>query len=437
VSSRLRLADAVVRSPILWGAAASAGFFGLVHSGLLGDHFFQRYCAGHQVNYVETILFWMGAAILAIKAIDLAAQRAVFDSPAFGAHATGGRSPTDSAGLLAQLTRVHARRPDHYLVRRLRDGLEFIRRRETVENLDDHLKHLSDLDADRAHAGYALLRLIVWAIPILGFLGTVIGITMAIASLKPTALEESMLDVTAGLGVAFDTTALALALSILLMFAQYYIERFENALLGDVDRRVEAELVGRFGTGTASPAGDAGWMRHVAQSLVESMENLVRRQADVWRTSLEASQQRWDRAAEGAGCRLQAALSAALAESLQSHAQRLAAAEESSAEKSRRQWAELQKTLAAHIGSLAGLQQALVEKAEILNRAVAGTEYVAQLEETLNRNLAALAGAKNFEETVLSLAAAIQLLSSRVGGAPAATPAVQLIEPARRIHKAA
>jgi len=40
------------------------------------------------------------------------------------------------------------------------------------------LKYLSDLDAAHAQAGYGLFRVIVWAIPITGFLGTVIGITM-------------------------------------------------------------------------------------------------------------------------------------------------------------------------------------------------------------------------------------------------------------------
>ena len=55
------------------------------------------------------------------------------------------------------------------------------------------------------------MRLIVWAIPILGFLGTVIGITMALNAIDPKAVEESMMQVTTGLGVKFDTTALALA----------------------------------------------------------------------------------------------------------------------------------------------------------------------------------------------------------------------------------
>ncbi|MEI2659369.1 MAG: MotA/TolQ/ExbB proton channel family protein [Bifidobacterium adolescentis] len=52
-----------------------------------------------------------------------------------------------------------------------------------------------------------LIRTITWAVPILGFLGTVIGITMAIANITPDQLESSLGEVTAGLAVAFDTTA--------------------------------------------------------------------------------------------------------------------------------------------------------------------------------------------------------------------------------------
>jgi hypothetical protein len=51
----------------------------------------------------------------------------------------------------------------------------------------------------------------------------------------------------------------------------------------------------------------------------------------------------------------------------------------------------------------------------VLTRVVEATGQVARLEETLNRNLAALSGSQNFEETLMSLAAAIQLLSARLG----------------------
>jgi hypothetical protein len=59
------------------------------------------------------------------------------------------------------------------------------------------------LDALQMNAAYATLRIMIWAIPILGFLGTVIGITMAISSLKPEAFatEAGIETLTASLGV--------------------------------------------------------------------------------------------------------------------------------------------------------------------------------------------------------------------------------------------
>jgi hypothetical protein len=66
---------------------------------------------------------------------------------------------------------------------------------------------------------------------------------------------------------------------------------------------------------------------------------------------------------------------------------------------------------------------------------VDATGQVTRLEDTLNRNLAALGGSQNFEETVQSLAAVIHLLNARLGqsGAPATT----LRPPARNVGQAA
>jgi hypothetical protein len=49
-------------------------------------------------------------------------------------------------------------------------------------------------------------------------------------------------------------------------------------------------------------------------------------------------------------------------------------------------------------------------------RVVEATGDVLKLETALNQNLKSLAGAKNFEDTVMSLAAAIHLLNMRLGG---------------------
>jgi hypothetical protein len=438
VSQLNRFSKALVKSPILWGAAASVGFFAMVDRGMLGPKFFPRYCAGHPVEYVETILFFVGLAALAVKALEVSAQRMALGKPLLGPIPRDGQSPSDCPALLARLASLPRSWQGHYLVRRLRSGLEYVGRRDSAESLDEQLKHLADLDADRVHGSYGLLRLIVWAIPILGFLGTVIGITMAIASLRVDALEESMVEVTAGLGVAFDTTALALALSIILMFTQHYVDRAEGSLLAEVDRRVDAELSGRFAAVSSAPDGQMAAFRRMTETMVRSLDDLMRRQAEQWRASVEAAGQRWTQTADAVGRQLQASLAGALAESLKAHARQVASAEEAAAEKNRRHWGEVQRTLSRAAETLAATQVALVDKAEVLGRAVEGTAYVAKLEETLNHNLAALAGAKNFEDTVMSLAAVIHLLNTRLAGSPAApaTPGIQL-DSHRRTGRAA
>ena len=84
------------------------------------------------------------------------------------------------------------------------------------------------------------------------------------------------------------------------------------------------------------------------------------------------------------------------------------------------------------------LQRAVIQKAEVLSRAAAATEQVVQLERALNENLAALAGAKNFEKTVMSLAATIHLLNVRLSDLPAEVCNVQLeLDPGNEAGQAA
>ena len=75
-------------------------------------------------------------------------------------------------------------------------------------------------------------------------------------------------------------------------------------------------------------------------------------------------------------------------------------------------------------------QQEMGRQGELMTQAIRATGDVMQLERALNNNLSALAGAKNFEETVMSLAAAIHLLNSRLGRAD--TPHVELASPRSR-----
>ena len=92
-------------------------------------------------------------------------------------------------------------------------------------------------------SSYAAPKFIIWAIPVLGFVGTVLGISngvQAFSSLIQNAsdlegLRESLKGVTYGLGQAFETTMIALCMSLLLMLIMSWLQRSEDRLLAAID----------------------------------------------------------------------------------------------------------------------------------------------------------------------------------------------------------
>jgi cell division septum initiation protein DivIVA len=332
----------------------------------------------------------------------------------------------DCDALLKRLDGLPRQRQNDYLVRRLREALQHVQHCGSSATLDEHLKYLADLEAGRLYSSFALVRVIIWAIPILGFLGTVIGITLAIANLTPNAVEDSLPQVVQGLSVAFSTTTQALTLSIVLMFAQYYTNQKESALLDQVDHRAAVELDGRFEQIPAGPDGQLVAVRRMAETMVQGSERLVQRQSELWQKSMGAASARWTQMANTAGEQLQRSLSGALAESLKAHARLLADAQQSTAQQNHRHWQQVQQTQVQNAQAMASLQTAMARQTEMLGRAVEATGEVSKLEVALNRNLATLAGAKHFEQTVMSLAAVINLLGTRLAEGPIEASAVRL-----------
>lgn len=390
-----RLFQAIAKSPLLWGILAAAGFYALIHGGPLDFEVLKRYFTHHPVEYLETVMFSIGLAALIIKALEIVAQKAGLGDSLLAAVPRSVQPAEECNALLARLDRLPARRQSEYYVARLRAALEHIRYRGSAESLDDELKYLADLDAARLQAGYGLFRVIVWAIPIMGFLGTVIGITMMLTGAAEIASgpdQSSMFKIFEGLGLKFDTTALALTLSMLLMFVHFGVERAENALLEQVDRQSQSDLYGRFAVIPSGGDGQLVAAGRMAEMMQQATETLVRRQAELWQAAVDAAAQRWAQMAAAAGGEVRDAMSAAAGE--------------------------------------------LAQRAAVLQRAVEAAAEVGRLEDALNHNLAALAGAKHFEQTVLSLAAAVNMLSARLAETPNIAAQIKL-EPMRRTAHAA
>ncbi len=116
-----------------------------------------------------------------------------------------------------------------------------------------------------SESSYTLPRVLVWAIPLLGFIGTVVGISQAVdgfsrflqAAQEVDQIKEGIGTVTTGLAVAFDTTLLALVLSVLVMIPLVMVERQESQLLLNIDSYLNDLVLGRI-IPTPIPTSDPG-----------------------------------------------------------------------------------------------------------------------------------------------------------------------------------
>jgi biopolymer transport protein ExbB/TolQ len=407
------------RAAFLFGLPVAVGILGLFQVGPLRHSSAHRYVS-HPVEAVEVVMFCVALGALAAKLWSVRIERRALRTPLVPPWDGTAIPPGEAETLRTALRATPPALEATLLVKRIRGILDFLCCRGSADGLDDHVRGLADNDALALEGSYALTRFITWAIPILGFLGTVLGITGAISGVTPEVLEHSISTVTDGLALAFDATALALALTMLLMFLSFLVERAEQAVLDSVDRYADTELAHRFERATADGGVFAAAVRRNTDVLAQSVEQLVRRQADIWAVAAAAADARRLEAEQKQEARLMTALEAALEKTLEAHGRRLGELEKKSIERSAG-LADQLAGLAATIREAAAEQQAaLAQVAEAVTRQLETLEQMQRAEgelrkmqETLDRNLTTLAATGTLEEAVHSLTAAIHLLTAR------------------------
>lgn len=235
----------------------------------------QRYMFGHPINRISGLLFFVGVAAVALAAWDVWRQRRSAGMIQQKLLARTGVDASSEAGgqereaevrlareLQKKLAGISAGCRSHYLFQRIQSVLEVVERDGATPALHARLAQLADDDLDRQSQRFAFPRILVWAIPLLGFLGTVLGISAAMGQLNVGAesdLQQMMGGLQSNLNVAFDTTAQALVLSIVLMFGVFAIERNESQLQYEVTHRCESVICSWFelsSDGEAAPKAD-------------------------------------------------------------------------------------------------------------------------------------------------------------------------------------
>jgi biopolymer transport protein ExbB/TolQ len=116
-------------------------------------------------------------------------------------------------------------------------------------------------------------------IPLTGFVGTVLGIGNAVRSFTDVLggsqgteeLVQALGGVTAGLGTAFDTTFLALVLSVPFLIFLTVVEQRETRLLQSVDTAISENLISRLdqGQGESAPVTEASFREGIEEAVEE------------------------------------------------------------------------------------------------------------------------------------------------------------------------
>lgn len=112
----------------------------------------------------------------------------------------------------------------------------------SIQDAAGAVNERSQAAADELDSDLSLVRYITWAIPSVGFIGTVRGIGDALAQ-ADKALQGDLAGVTNSLGLAFNSTLVALLLSIILMFFMHLLQSRQEHLIQDFQEYCRIKIV--------------------------------------------------------------------------------------------------------------------------------------------------------------------------------------------------
>jgi flagellar motor component MotA len=231
------------------------------------------------VNYAETFLFVWGMTILYMKWKKNQHQERATLLELFPVR-IGTEIHRDNVGeFIDNIYKTPLSLRDSLFVNRIRKALELFESRTNNGEVSAFLSTQSDIDANRSSGSYSLLKVFLWAIPILGFIGTVQGLSVAVASLamgdtsNPEALKASIDSLTGGLAVAFDTTLLGLILSMFMSFPMAAVQKKEDEALTLIDSICTEKLLPKLND-SRDVAGDL--LIEQANSIPDLVASLAR-----------------------------------------------------------------------------------------------------------------------------------------------------------------
>jgi biopolymer transport protein ExbB/TolQ len=190
------------------------------------------------------LMIW-ALAILTFKGIASYRQRQQLDNDLLQLPPTLPIGPEDTRSILERLDSFSFVTNSYLLVRALKVGIQRFGVTSNIQDSATAVKNLCESEMERQESELSIIRYIAWAIPSVGFIGTVRGIGAALAQAN-RAVEGDITGVTQNLGVAFNSTFIALIISIVLMFFIHQLQLAQERLVLDTESYCNENLIARL-----------------------------------------------------------------------------------------------------------------------------------------------------------------------------------------------
>ena len=153
--------------------------------------------------------------------------------------------------VLAELDSMKRELTEAPLIRVLRSSLRRFLVAADIHSTSEVVESECAALSNKNEAENSMIRYLIWAVPSIGFIGTVRGIGEAL-SRADEALAGDISSMTSSLGVAFNSTLVALVISIVLMFLLYQLQRLQDSLIVSVNDYLQQKVLDRLSKASSS-----------------------------------------------------------------------------------------------------------------------------------------------------------------------------------------
>ena len=193
------------------------------------------------IPYYTVFLTCWSLAILLIKHLKLKNQRKAFNLDILPADVNFVLSPRTAKEILDRIY-LQVDQPRRYvLLDRIDLALGNLKNIGNVDAVSECMNSQASDDEAYLESSYTILKGFIWAIPVLGFIGTVIGLASAVGGFGNVVAQGAEIEelktalggVTSGLSIAFETTLIALVLALIVQLLAKFIQSQEEQFLDE------------------------------------------------------------------------------------------------------------------------------------------------------------------------------------------------------------